>query len=350
MAIVRTKKNENNSPKSPSEEQAAAINCRSGYTCLVAGPGSGKSFVLVQRYAALIEEGVDPDEILSLSFTKTSAANLRDRVEALVGQVKTTRTAGAVTFHSLALQFAQKERDEYPFELSEFPLSSEPVSNKMASESGRRLDVDTRALRSAASLWRRSRVGPAEAIRDCEARLDPKQLKLALAYKDYDKRCKEAGLLDFDALIFHAVQIMDKKPEVRSRWKRNWLQLDESQDMSKIEWDLVRLVAGTSVLAVGDVSQGIYGFRGSDPKLFSSMNTIFPGTQTLYLSANYRSTPEIIDFIRPISSSKELAERFHTKNDSGPKPVIKGFLNSADESKWAVDQIKGELWPNSLVS
>ena len=117
---------------------------------------------------------------------------------------------------------------------------------------------------------------------------DAKGLKLALAYKEYEKRCRGEGLLDFDDLIFYAVEILDKKPEVRKRWIRDWVQLDESQDMSKIEWDLAKLISGKSVLAVGDISQGIYGFRGSDSKLFSEMEETFPGTQTLFLSCNYQ--------------------------------------------------------------
>ena len=136
------------------------------------------------------------------------------------------------------------------------------------------------------------------------------------------------------------VQILDKNKDVRSRWVRNWIQLDEAQDMSKIEWDLAKLISGSSVCAVGDVSQGIYGFRGSDPRLFASMDEIFPGTQTLYLSCNYRSSPEIIDFIRPIAQSQDLAEKFHTQNQHGPKPEIKGFNSSSDEAKWVVAQIK----------
>jgi DNA helicase-2/ATP-dependent DNA helicase PcrA len=180
-------------------------------------------------------------------------------------------------------------------------------------------------------------------VKEFESNLDAKSLKLALAYKDYEKRCQDEGLLDFDSLIFQMVELLDKKPEVRARWKRDWLQLDESQDMSRIEWDLAKLVSGKSVLAVGDISQGIYGFRGSDPKLFASMNDSFPGTKTLFLSCNYRSTPEIIDFIRPIASSRELAEKFHTDNVSGPVPVVKGFVNPADEALWVVSQIKGGL-------
>jgi len=328
-------------PISLNEEQRAVVGARSGFFQVLAGPGAGKSACLVARFAALVEEGVSPDDILSLSFTKTAARNLRDRVEAQVGKLSINRTgAGAVTFHSLALSFAQEERNEFGFELAEFPLATEPAANKFAGDAARRHDLDYRTLRASVSLWKRRRISPRQAVRDAEHKLDAKQLKLALAYQTYQKKLVENGVLDFDSLIYEMVEILDKRHEVRERWKRDWLQLDESQDMSKIEWDLARLVSGISVLAVGDVSQGIYGFRGSDPKLFASMSEIFPGTRTMYLATNYRSTPEIIDFIRPIAATKELALKFHTHNQSGPLPKIQGFLTPNDEAAWVVARIK----------
>jgi DNA helicase II / ATP-dependent DNA helicase PcrA len=325
------------------DEQREVVSAREGYWQCLAGPGAGKSACLVARFAALIQEGVSPDNVLSLSFTKTAAKNLRDRVEAQVGKLTTTRTAGAVTFHSLALSFAGEERNEFGFELAEFPLATEPVANKLSGESARRHEIDPRNLRATISIWKRKRLRASAVIKDFENKLDAKGLKLALAYKDYEKRCKENGVLDFDSLIFEMVEILDKKLEVRSRWKRDWLQLDESQDMSKIEWDLARLVSGKSVLAVGDVSQGIYGFRGSDPKIFAEMGVIFPGTKTLYLSCNYRSTPEIVNFIRPIAASQDLASRFHAVNASGPVPEVKGFVSPGAEAEWVVKSIKESL-------
>lgn len=327
-------------PITLNDEQQAVVNAREGRFAVYAGPGSGKSQTIVCRFAELIKEGISPDNILSLSFTKTAAKNLRDRVEDQVGKLTTTRTAGAVTFHSLALIFAGEERNEFGFELAEFPLATEPVANKLSGESARRHELDPRTLRPLISLWKRKRLRAATLVKDFENKLDAKGLKLALAYKDYEKRLRENGILDFDSLIFEMVEILDKKPEVRSRWVRNFLQLDESQDMSKIEWDLAKLISGESVLAVGDISQGIYGFRGSDPRLFASMDGIFPGTKTLFLSCNYRSSPEIVNFIRPIASSQELASRFHTQNASGPVPVVKGFLSAGAEADFVVKSIK----------
>jgi DNA helicase-2/ATP-dependent DNA helicase PcrA len=329
--------------QSPNAEQQAVINFQEGFAAVYAGPGSGKSFTLVERYARLISDGVSPDSILSLSFTQTASKNLQKRVEDKVGKIEFTRTAGARTFHSLSLAFATQERQEFPFELAEFPLADEPKANRLCFDAAKRHELDPRSLRPVVSLYRRKRVRPAEAIRACEDRMDSKGLKLALAYKEYEKRCRAEGLLDFDDLIFYMVEILDKTPDVRRRWVRDWVQLDESQDMSKIEWDLAKLISGKSVLAVGDCSQGIYGFRGSDSKLFAEMDEIFPGTVTLFLSCNYRSTPEIVDFIRPISSSKELAEKFHTPNQSGPRPEIVGFRSAAEEAAYVIGKIKEGL-------
>ena len=324
------------------EEQREVVSARQGCYAVLAGPGAGKTSVLVERLVRLVEEGVTPSDLLSLSFTSTAAKNLRDRVEARVGKLSTNRTAGCLTFHSMALSFAQEEHDAFPFKLADFPLATEPVANKLSAEAARKYEIDPRHLRASVSLFKRRRISAARAVRDAENSLKASELKTALAYKAYDKKCEEQGLLDFDSLIYQMVEILDKNPGVRGRWIRDWIQLDESQDMSKIEWDLSKLISGKSVLAVGDVSQGIYAFRGSDPRLFQDMKEIFPGTKTLYLSCNFRSSPEIVNFIRPISATQDLAQKFHTPNQPGPSPVVKGFANPVDEAMWVVKQIKGE--------
>jgi len=325
------------------EEQKEVVEFREGFACCLAGPGAGKTSVLVERLVSLIEEGVPASDLISLSFTSTAAKNLRDRVEARVGKLSTNRTAGCVTFHSMALSFAQEERNEFSYNLSEFPLATEPVANKLSAEAAKKYEIDPRSLRSSVSLFKRRRISPRKAVRDSENSLKASELKMALAYQDYEKRCAEQGILDFDSLIFQMVEILDKKPKVRGRWVRDWLQLDESQDMSKIEWDLAKLISGKSVLAVGDISQGIYGFRGSDPRLFRDMSEIFPGTKTLYLSCNFRSSPQIIDFIRPVAASQDLAAKFHTQNPSGPPPLVKGFSSAVEEANWVVSRIKENL-------
>lgn len=333
-------------PISLNEEQQAVVSAGSGFWKIVAGPGSGKSSCLVARYTRLIQEGVDPNSILSLSFTATAAKNLRDKVEERVGKISTNRkVAGSVTFHSMALNMAIEERSEYPFELAEFPLTPEAAANKMSGDAARKHDIDPRSLRSALQLYRRTRVRPAEALRAAENKLDAKEIKMALAYKEYSKRCKEAGLLDFDDLIFHMVDILEKKPKVRERWQYAYVMADESQDNCQTDWDLLRLVSEKhrNMLCVGDPGQNIFSFRGSDSKLFMEMDRIFPGTRTLFLGTNFRSSPQIVSFIRPYASSEELAKKFRSHNGDGPVPEIRGFLSPAQECEWVVKRIQEEL-------
>jgi len=326
--------------QAPNEEQQAVINFQERFAAVYAGPGSGKSFTLVERYARLVSDGVSPDSILSLSFTQIASKNLQKRVEDKVGKIEFTRTAGARTFHSLSLAFATAERSEFSFELAEFPLADEVVANRLSGEAARRMEVDPRKLREFSSLQKRRRIRPAEAIKAAELSARPSEIKLALAYKGYQKKLVENGVLDFDSLILEMVDILDRKPEVRGRWAYDYLQIDEAQDMAKIEWDLVKLISGKSLLAVGDVSQGLYSFRGGDSSLFANMSEMFPEVQTLFLSCNYRSTPEIIDFIRPHAATQDLAAKFHTPNSHGPVPKIYSFKSSAEEAEFVIKSIK----------
>lgn len=331
-------------PITLNEEQQAVVSAGVGNWRVVAGPGSGKSKCLVERYVRLVQDGVDPSQILSLSFTATAAKNLRGRVEAQVGKISTNRkVAGSVTFHSLALSMAIEEREEYPFELAEFPLAPESVANKMSGNAARKHDIDPRSLRSALQLYRRNRVSAPEALRIAENKLDAKEIKMALAYKMYSKQCKEAGLLDFDDLLFHMVNILEKKPAVRARYQYQYVMADECQDNCQTDWSLLKLVSEKfgNLLTVGDPGQNIFSFRGSSSQLFMDMGASFPNTQTLFLAENFRSSPQIVDFIRPYAASEELASKFRAHKSEGPMPKIQGFLNAGDECAWVVKQLSG---------
>lgn len=324
------------------EEQRAVVEARSGFYACYAGPGSGKTSACVRRIAALIQEGVDPNQILALSFTATAAKNLRERVEILTGPLSITRTAGSMTLHSLALKFVEEERNEFKFELAEFPLATEPIANKLAGESSRRFEVDPRSLRSVVSIHKRNRVRPAEAIRLAEDKLDPKQLKLALAYKDYEKRLRDNKVLDFDSIMLEMVELMSKNKEVRERHQYQFVTCDEGQDCCKTDWELLRLLSEKhkSLLVVGDPGQSVFGFRGADPRMFLNMEDMFPGTKKLFLATNYRSSKELVQFLREIGPVRDLADKFTTPNGSGPDVSIRGFLTAANEAAWVVSQVK----------
>src|ERR1700728_1521263 len=171
------KKTLNLTKQEPNEEQSAVINFQEGRAAVQAGPGSGKSFAITQRYLRLLREGVNPDDILSLTFTNTASKNLSNRIEAQVGKLTTTRKAGATTLHGLSLAFAIEERNEFGFDLAEFPLAPEPVALKLSAAAGRRFEVDPRSLRSYVSLQTRGRVRATQAVKRAEDKLDAAELK-----------------------------------------------------------------------------------------------------------------------------------------------------------------------------
>jgi DNA helicase-2/ATP-dependent DNA helicase PcrA len=342
--MVKANKKIPSKPISLNDEQQAVVSARSGVFQVQAGPGSGKTFACTQRMAGILKEGVSPDDLLSLSFTSTGAKNLKTKIEEITGALSINRTAGTMTFHGMGLRFAQEERDAFNFKVAEFPLATEPVACKLSAEAARRYEIDPRLLRSQTSLYKRNRISPAEAVKRSEASLKPQELKLALAYKNYDAKMKENGVLDFDSLMYEMVELLEK-PDVRKRWQYKYVICDEAQDCCITDWQLLKLITEKhgNLMCVGDPGQSVFGFRGASPDLFLNMEKMFPAVRKLFLAANYRSTPELVSFLKEIGPVPELAEKFHTLNSSGPAPEIKGFGNQQDEINWIVGKIKESI-------
>jgi len=314
-------------------EQQIACNAGPGVWQVAAGAGSGKTSVLCARYQRLVNEGIRPDQILALTFTSNAARNMRDRV----GDVQKTdkRVNGFVTFHSLCLSICTAERDQFGFRLADFPLATEPIANKITSDIAKKYELNFKRMQSWISLQKRSGTRPAEAIKLAEK--ESKNEKLALAYKAFDQRLKEAGLLDFDSMMLEVITLLRNKPEVRARWVYDWIMVDEAQDCCGQDYELVRLLSASgNIFFVGDGGQGIYSFRGADPALFSNLDQLFSNVQTLYMGKNHRSTKALVSFLKDIGPVPELAERFHTDNEPGVPPVITQYPSPADEAQAVV--------------
>lgn len=320
------------------EEQRAVVEARDGFFNVLAGPGSGKSESIIRRYVHLLQTGIPADEVLSLTFTASAAKQMKDRAEAahpfdFSSPRVVSRVAGFRTFHGLALSFCTVEREHFPFPLAEFPLATEPQTNKFLFDAARRFEIDPRTLRPWISLQKRNRIRSAEALHSAER--EGQNEKLALAYKMAENSMREAGVLDFDSLLLEMVDLLESREDILARWSYRHLQADEAQDNSVLEWHLLQLLSRRhgNLLAVGDCGQGIYGFRGASGDLFLNFNEMFPNATTLYLARNHRSSPQIVDFCRTASPVPELAAKFHTANPSGPEPVITGYPSPADEAQ-----------------
>jgi DNA helicase-2/ATP-dependent DNA helicase PcrA len=322
-----------------SDEQKKVVGADNGIFSVASGPGSGKSTVLLARYVRLLGSGMSPDQILGLTFTAAAAKSLRDRAAKLTTvQKMDTRVAGFVTFHSLCLSICTQEREEFGFDLAEFPLASEAVTRKILFEVSKKFDVDWKKLGSWISLQKRNGVRPPEAIKIAEnERVDE---KMALAYKSFDTKLRATNTLDFDSMLFEVVSLVEKKPEVRARWQFLQIMVDEAQDCDFLQYKLSKMLSEQhgNLMFIGDFGQSCYSFRGSRPDIFRNLHEMFPTARTMFLGQNFRSTPEIVDFVKSISTDEELAKHFHTQNPSGPTPQVIGFPSAPDQAQHIVRQ------------
>lgn len=228
------------------EDQKRVVDAPAAYLAVYAGAGSGKTTVLVNRAARLSLLG----KTLCLTFTSESGRNMRDRCAKLFP----SSTAEFRTVHSLALQFANEHPDSFPFPLSDNPLAGDGVAMKAAFQATKN-NINFRVFTAYVSLQKRKRISPVEAVQIAER--TGKDLASALAFKEYQRLLKNLGVLDFDDLISFMVDILESRPDIRAKWQYNHILVDEAQDLSKIEWDLMSLLTrkNKSLMAVGDTGQ-----------------------------------------------------------------------------------------------
>lgn len=321
-------------------EQQEAVNVREGHYAVLSGPGSGKTSVLAERYKQLIASGEEPQDILSLTFTRAAAKEMASRVPSVTTTVG-ERPFGFRTFHSLALDFAVQERDAFPFPLAAFPLATGGQVWKFAGDIARRYaGMDVKQLLGWMSRQKRSGIRPDESVARAE---DIRERVYALAYKEYEERCRKAGILDFDGLLLYMEEILSAYPAVRNRWQYKWVMIDEANDADNVQWQLAQVLSQKhkNVFAVGDFNQAIYQWRGAEPDLFLKFHEMFPDAKYLYLGTNYRSTKSIVDFVKQIAPVKnELIEKFCSVSEQGEPVEIKGFASPLIEARWVVERIK----------
>ena len=313
------------------EDQQRVVDASSSFWAVYAGAGAGKTLTLVNRAARLSLLG----KTLCLTFTSESGRNMRDRCAKLFP----SSTAEFRTVHSLALQFANEHPDSFPFPLSDNPLAGDGVAMKAAFQATKN-NINFRVFTAYVSLQKRKRISPVEAVQIAER--TGKDLASALAFKEYQRLLKNLGVLDFDDLISFMVDILESRPDIRAKWQYNHILVDEAQDLSKIEWDLMSLLTrkNKSLMAVGDSGQAIFGFRGGISEHFLSMDDYFPGTQKLFLGKNYRSTRSIVSYVKAATPQQELAEHLEAvSEEEGVEPVITGYSTDFMEAEGVVNKI-----------
>lgn len=275
-------------------EQLAGVECVDGDAVMIAGPGSGKTRVLVERYLRMRARGIPDRDILNLTFTSAAATEMVERV-GLLNSSEVFRT-----FHSFCLDLMKRERAFIPFPTCPTIIPVRGESFMLIKDLLKTYPPITsfRALADRINEWKAGNVDPDQALNE-EFNTGIGYF-YALAYRDYEKKCREQGWLDFDSLMKETVKLLETNNEVRTRNKRKYIAVDECQDTDVTQFRLLQLLYAGNIFVVGDENQLIYEWRSAQSGNLSNFSRAFPGAKTLYLGQNYRSTVRLVEFFKRI--------------------------------------------------
>jgi DNA helicase-2/ATP-dependent DNA helicase PcrA len=279
--------------------QREAVLHTEGPVLVVAGAGSGKTRVLTRRIAHLLGAvGVKPPEILAITFTNKAAGEMRERVGDLVGPP--ARAAWVMTFHSACGRILRREAQRLGYR-SNFTIYDGADQIRLVKRCLEELERDPkrftpRGIHSQISNAKNTLVSPEEYTDRVASFYDQ---TVAEVYDLYQKRLFASNAVDFDDMLFLTVNVLERFPEARDKWQEafRYVLVDEYQDTNHAQYRLLQLLAERhrNVFAVGDPDQSIYGFRGADIRNVLEFEHDFPGSYTIALEQNYRSTQHILD-------------------------------------------------------
>ncbi|WP_406030678.1 DNA helicase PcrA [Nocardioides sp. NBC_00163] len=346
------------------EPQKAAVQHQGAPLLVVAGAGSGKTRVLTRRIAWLISQrGAHPGSILAITFTNKAAAEMKERVEVLVG--KRARIMWVSTFHSACVRILRKEIDKVGLK-SNFSIYDAQDQKRLMQLVLSDLDLDPRHYQPGQVLnWvsdQKNELRDVEAA-EKDARNHLEQTYVA-AYKEYQKRLRQANALDFDDLIMSTVELFRTYPEVREVYRRRFqhVLVDEYQDTNHAQYALVHELCAdrmddtaltdtyaedtpraepAELMVVGDADQSIYAFRGANIRNILDFEQDFPNATTILLEQNYRSTQTILTAANAVIKHNKGRKEKALWSDAGNGDRIVGYVadDERDEARFVSDEI-----------
>jgi DNA helicase-2/ATP-dependent DNA helicase PcrA len=326
--------------------QREAVVHGEGPLLVLAGAGSGKTRVLTHRIAYLLATGVArPGEILAITFTNKAAAEMRERVERLVG--RSARAMWVTTFHSTCARMLRVDAERLGYSRG-FTIYDESDSLRMLKRCLSELGVDPkryppRAIRSKIS-------GAKNQLVDAAAYADAKgslfEEVVAEVFPLYEKRMLEANAMDFDDLLVRTVNAMELFEEVRERWRRTFrhVLVDEYQDTNHAQYRLLQLLASEhgNLMVVGDDDQSVYGFRHADIRNILDFEHDFPEAASVKLEQNYRSTQTILSAANAVveNNRERRAKRLWTEVEGGEPLRLAELTDEHEEARWVAAEIE----------
>ncbi len=342
------------------DAQKAPVLQKDGAMIVIAGAGSGKTRVLTYRIAYLMAQGVDPFNILSLTFTNKAAREMKKRISEIVGSSE-AKNLWMGTFHSIFAKILRFEADKlgYPSNFTIYDTQdSQSVIRAVIKDNN--LDKDIykyKQVYSRISSYKNSLITVKAYFKNpelMEADAMAKMPRLGDIYKEYVERCFKAGAMDFDDLLLKTNELLTRFPEVLSKYQNRfrYILVDEYQDTNHSQYLIVRALSDKfqNICVVGDDAQSIYAFRGANINNILNFQKDYDDVKVFRLEQNYRSTKNIVNAANSIieKNKTRLEKVVWTANDEGNKILVNRTMTDGDEGRYVASSIFENKMNNQL--
>tara|TARA_R110002096_G_scaffold15173_15_gene53432 strand:+ start:6771 stop:9101 length:2331 start_codon:yes stop_codon:yes gene_type:complete len=327
-----------------------------GPMIVIAGAGSGKTRVLTYRIAYMMSKGIDPFNILSLTFTNKAAREMKERIATIVGQSE-AKNLWMGTFHSVFARILRSEADKlgYP---SNFTIYDTQDSDRLIASIIKEMGLDKdiykyKQVRSRISSYKNSLITVRAYFQNPElkeADTMARRPRMGDIYKEYVERCFKAGAMDFDDLLLKTNELLTRFPEVLMKYQNRfkYILVDEYQDTNHSQYLIVRALSDKfqNICVVGDDAQSIYAFRGANINNILNFQKDYDEVKVFRLEQNYRSTKNIVNAANSIidKNQTKLDKVVWTANDEGAKIKVNRSLTDGDEGRF----VASTIWENKM--
>lgn len=337
--------------KGLNDQQKEAVEHINGPLMIVAGAGSGKTKVLTTRIAHLMNRGVDAFNILALTFTNKAAAEMKERIEKILGS-KEARNLYIGTFHSVFAKIMRAEANKlgYP---SNFTIYDTDDAKNVIKGIVNDMNLDDKHYKPA-FIYNRISAAKNSLIDPVRYKLDPhittedarsSRPLLGDIYDAYAKRCFRNGAMDFDDLLFKMYVLLVNFPDVLAKYQHRfkYILIDEYQDTNEAQYQIIKLLGAVheNICVVGDDAQSIYSFRGATVKNILQFQDDYDDVKVVKLEQNYRSTQSILNVANKViaNNKNQIEKSLWTSNDLGEKITLVRTLTDNDEGRFVADAI-----------
>lgn len=326
--------------------QREAVLTTEGPLLVLAGAGSGKTRVLTFRIAHMLGDlGVKPWQVLAITFTNKAAAEMRERLAALIPSG--TRGMWVCTFHAMCVRMLREDADLLGY-TGQFTIYDDDDSKRMVRDIMQALGIEQKQfpinmIRSKISSAKNAMIGPEDMLKSADS---PNDKKAAQVYLELERRLRAANAMDFDDLLVRTLELLRTRPEVLDKYQERfrYISVDEYQDTNHVQYEIANLLAAKyqNLMVVGDDDQSIYSWRGADITNILDFEQDFKNCKTVKLEQNYRSTGHILSAANAVvrHNSQRKDKRLFTAEGDGEKIQAFQASDERDEGRWIAGEIE----------